>query len=259
MNIAFRKNDATDRAATSVEVSTTNPLPVALGADTDVIGKVGIDQTTPGTTNGVVVNSSALPSGAATSAKQDTLIGHVDGIEALLAAATPAGENHIGEVGSAVANPTDNFTRPNDTTAYASGDLVANSTTAGSVTPLTLTVARVAAGSFMLRRLKLHKSGTSTTNASFRVHLYTSAPTCANGDNGAFSTSGVATYIGAFDVTIDRAFTDGAAGFGVPVVGGEHAVKLASGTTIKALIEARAAYTPAAQEVFTVTVDDWQN
>jgi hypothetical protein len=35
-------------------------------------GTVAIDQTTPGTTNGVVVNSSALPSGAATEAKQDT-------------------------------------------------------------------------------------------------------------------------------------------------------------------------------------------
>jgi hypothetical protein len=35
---------------------------------------IPIDQTTPGTTNGVVVNSSALPTGAATSVKQDTLI-----------------------------------------------------------------------------------------------------------------------------------------------------------------------------------------
>lgn len=34
----------------------------------------------------VVVSSSALPSGAATSAKQDTLIGHVDGVETLLTA-----------------------------------------------------------------------------------------------------------------------------------------------------------------------------
>ena len=36
--------------------------------------KVNIDQTTPGTTNGVVVNSSILPTGASTEAKQDTLI-----------------------------------------------------------------------------------------------------------------------------------------------------------------------------------------
>ncbi len=37
-----------------------------------------------GTDNDVSVTSSALPTGAATSAKQDTIIGHVDGIEATL-------------------------------------------------------------------------------------------------------------------------------------------------------------------------------
>ena len=46
---------------------------VVLGAGSAIIGKVGIDQTTPGTTNGVVVNSSVLPTGAATSANQATM------------------------------------------------------------------------------------------------------------------------------------------------------------------------------------------
>ena len=46
----------------------------SLPAGSAIIGKFGIDQTTAGTTNGVVVNSSALPTGASTSAKQDTLI-----------------------------------------------------------------------------------------------------------------------------------------------------------------------------------------
>lgn len=157
------------------------------------------------------------------------------------------------------ANPTGSFTRPADTTAYASGDLVANSTTAGSCVSVSLTAARVAAGSFMLRRLKLHKSGTNVSNAQFRVHLFAAPVTFANGDNGAFSVSGAADYLGAFDVTIDRAFTDGAAGFGMPVIGSDITVKLASGTTIRAVLEARAAYTPANAEVFTVTLDDLQN
>jgi hypothetical protein len=39
---------------------------VGVVAGSAVIGKVGIDQTTPGTTNGVQVNSSVLPTGAAT-------------------------------------------------------------------------------------------------------------------------------------------------------------------------------------------------
>jgi hypothetical protein len=162
--------------------------------------------------------------------------------------------------GGYVANPTANFTRPADTTAYASGDLVANNTVGASVAAMTLTVGRVAAGSAMIRRLKLHKSSTSVTSASFRVHLFRSPPeTVTNGDNGAFSVSGVADYLGAWDVTIDRAFTDGAAGYGTPVKGNDQSIKLASGTDIRALIEARAAYTPASEEVFTVSLDCLQN
>lgn len=171
-----------------------------------------------------------------------------------------SGEAHLGEVGGRIATPSANFTRPNDTTAYASGDLVANSTTAGSVSAMSWTAARVAAGSFFIRRLKFRKSGTSTTNASFRVHLLLASPaTITNGDNGAFSVSGVADYIGAFDVTADRAFTDGAYGTALPISGSEINVKLASGQTIYGLIEARAAYTPSAQEVFTVDLEIQQN
>lgn len=148
-----------------------------------------------------------------------------------------------------------NFTRPSDTTAYASGDLVANSTTAGSVTPLTFTSAvRAAGGVTRVERIRLRKSGTSTTNASFRVHLYSSSPTAANGDNGAFSTA-VSNYIGAVDVVIDRAFSDGAAGAGVPLVGSAMTFTIPSGTSLFGLIEARAAYTPASGEVFTAIAE----
>lgn len=45
-------------------------LNTALVAGSAIVGKFGIDQTTPGTTNGVVVNSCALPTGAATAAGQ---------------------------------------------------------------------------------------------------------------------------------------------------------------------------------------------
>lgn len=175
-------------------------------------------------------------------------------------AALAAGENHIGQVGGHAATPSATFTRPADTTAYASGDLVANSTTAGSVVPMSFAAAaRVAAGSFAIRRVRLRKSGTSLTNASFRVHFYSASPTPANGDNGAWSTDGVANYLGAFDVTMDRAFTDGAHGAGLPIQGSEVAVALASGQTVYALIEARSAYTPASGETFATTPEIWQN
>jgi hypothetical protein len=162
--------------------------------------------------------------------------------------------------GGYTTNPTANFTRPADTTAYASGDLVANSTTAGSVVSMSITAARSDGGSFMIRRAKLHKSTTSVTNASFRLHFFRVAPsTITNGDNGVWSVSGVADYCGAIDVTVDRAFTDGACGFGVPMTGNEISVDLASGTAVRVLIEARAAYTPGNAEVFTVTIEDLQD
>lgn len=171
-----------------------------------------------------------------------------------------AGENHIGTVGGHIALVTASvMTRPSDTTAYASGDLVANSTTAGSVTPLQFTVARIAAGSGMIRRCRIRKSGTGVTNASFRLHLYSASPTPANGDNGVWSTDQAANYLGALDVTVDRAFTDGAAGNGVPVTGSEINFKLASGQAVYGLLEARAAYTPSSAETFTVSLEVLQN
>lgn len=177
--------------------------------------------------------------------------------------ALAAGENHVGEVGGALSTPSSNFNRPADTAAYASGDLVANSTTAGSVTPLSWsTAARVSAGSFMVRRARLKKSATSTTNATFRLHLYSSSPTIANGDNGAYSTTHSG-YLGAFDLDITgstgRTFSDSSGVIGAPSVGSEINVKLASGQTIYGLLEARAAYTPASAETFTVELELLQN
>lgn len=156
--------------------------------------------------------------------------------------------------GGYVVNPTASFTRPADTVPYAAGDLVANSTTAGSVAPLSLTTARLAAGSFRVMRVKLRKSGLVREGALFRVHFYSAAPTIANGDNGAFSTSGADTYLGFADVALDIAFTDGVVGFGMIPHNG-IAQKLASGQAVFALIEARAAYIPANAETFRVDID----
>lgn len=165
-------------------------------------------------------------------------------------------EAHIGNVGGHSTRVTTTFTRPADTTAYASGDLVANSTTAASVVPLTMAVGRVDGGSGMIRRGRIRKSGTSTTNASFRIHFFRAVPgTIANGDNGVFSVSGAADYMGAIDVTVDRAFTDGSVGTGVPLAGSEIIFDLASGTALYSLIEARGAYTPISGETFAVTLE----
>jgi hypothetical protein len=151
------------------------------------------------------------------------------------------------------------MTRPANTTAYASGDLVADNTTAGSVTPMSFSVARIAGGSVMIRRARVNKSGTGITNANFRLHLYSSSPTVTNGDNGVWLSNQRATYLGSLDVTLDRAMSDGAAGIGAPGAGAEISHELASGQTIYGLLEARGAYTPESGETFVVALEVLQN
>lgn len=158
----------------------------------------------------------------------------------------------------AIRNMTGTFTRPADTNAYTSADLVANSTTAGDVVAVELKhIGNRPAGTGIIRRVGLRKSTVGTTNASFRVHLMRDDPaTVTNGDNGAFSISGAANYLGYADVTIAQAFTDGAVGFAAPAVGSEFMIRLGPAEQdIWAMVEARGAYTPGSAEIFTVGVD----
>lgn len=165
----------------------------------------------------------------------------------------------LGAVGGLVAVPSANFTRPADTAVYAANDLVANSTVAGSVVPLSFTVARAAGGTGSIRRARLKKSGASVTNASFRLHLYRTLPTVTNGDNGVWL-SIHANYLGAIDIVADRAFSDAAGGEGVPTVGGEITFDLPDGqSVVYGLLAANLAYTPLASEVFTVSLEVYQD
>jgi hypothetical protein len=151
-----------------------------------------------------------------------------------------------------IVSSTASFTRPNDTTAYASNDLVANSVTAGSVTPMSFVLPKGKGDGFKIVAAKVQKSGTTPTNANFHIRLYGSSPTVANGDNGAWS-SNLSSYLAKIDVAIAEAFTDGCAIVDSLSESADiHFVT--TGNTIYGLLVADAAYTPAAQEVFTVTL-----
>ncbi|GIK48032.1 MAG: hypothetical protein BroJett013_07290 [Alphaproteobacteria bacterium] len=141
------------------------------------------------------------------------------------------------------------FTRPGDTTQYAAGDLVANSTTAGSVEQMEWEFEN----EIWLRRVRIHKSGAATTNASFRLWLHSdSAVTFANGDNGALSLTGLA--IG--DVIDGFAVTLAAGATGVGALGSANyergAYRLPK--NVYGFLEAAAGYTPGNAEVFSVTL-----
>ena len=146
------------------------------------------------------------------------------------------------------------FTRPNDTTQYASGDLVANSTTAGSVAPLTF---KLPARGLKLQRVGLLHSAATVTDSQFRAHFYSDSPTCSNGDNAAWLTT-ASGYQGFVDIDgQNQTFSDDGMSFGVYVNNSVFAPLFLVADTDKklyVLLEARDTYTPASAEVFTVTI-----
>ncbi len=146
------------------------------------------------------------------------------------------------------------MTRPADTTQYSTGDLVANSTTAGSVVPLEFDVG---GGSGMVRKIRIRTNRTSggTTSAVFRVFLFRTAPTVADGDNAAFNPANAANFIDAMDVVLNEQFSDGAANSSNGAAG-EINYSLPSGSTkLFGLVRAGAGYTPASAEQISVALE----
>lgn len=171
-------------------------------------------------------------------------------------AALPAGENHLGEVGGNSAVPSVTITRPANTTAYTSGQLVSFNTVAATVnaTPTTIAVARKNAGTGVIRRVRLATNHTGLAGTEvFRVHLFKTAPTVVNGDGASFSANGVtAIAFGYIDVTLTEVFSDGSKGY----TSSDIIFDAAGGSqSIFVLLEARNAYTPTSGEVLTITLE----
>ena len=151
-------------------------------------------------------------------------------------------------------------TRPANTTQYASGDLIANSATAASVTAMSFTVG--ASGTIgKIATARLYKSDDDVTTASFRLHLFTSSPVSTaptNGDNGAIQiATDEAGYVGSIDFDMTATgidiHTGGNQAVGVPFSSRDIYYRLArNSAALYGLIEARGTYTPASGEVFTV-------
>lgn len=148
------------------------------------------------------------------------------------------------------------FTRPATTPTYASGQLIAN---AGTAVPMVFAVSRVADKGFMIRRCRVKKTNLLLTGAVFRLHLYKQKPTPSNNDTGVWLTD-EKEYLGSFDITMDRVFTDFAKGFGIPSVGNEIAgTPDATTGNIYGLLEARGAYVGGNAEIFTITLEVLQD
>jgi hypothetical protein len=152
------------------------------------------------------------------------------------------------------------ITRPANATQYAVGDLVA-SAVAGDDTGLAMAFA---SGPYIVRRARLFKSSGDTTSAVFRLHLFRQNPYASptsddTGDNGALSLSASDTgYMGSmdFDMTTSPDIYDtGNVAIGVPLVGNEILVDNIPISGPYGLLEARATYTPASAERFTIILE----
>jgi hypothetical protein len=156
------------------------------------------------------------------------------------------------------------ITRPADTTAYASGDLVANNVTAASVTPFTFTgVVRQAGYRSVIKQARVFKSQVLLANASFRLHLFSALPTVTNGDNGALDiATQLLAYLGFIDVAANLNGTGagtnngggGSMGWGYPPAPGEIGWLSVNSANLYGLLEARAAYVPGSAETFRTSL-----
>lgn len=250
-------DDITGDATNGLDVDVTRMA--ALVAGSAIIGKVGIDQTTPGTTNAVAATN--LPTTVDTNSgnkSASTLRVVLATDQPTMSNAQPvtpaATEVHLGQVGGTSLIATGTMTRPSDTTAYAAGDGVTTATSSASAMSVT-SAARTSAGSGLILGGFAEKSTTSTTNAQFRIWVYQDTPSAIPNDNAAFTAATHADYqkivaTATFDFASGITGSDGVR---VPITldaPNGAAFKLASGTSLTVIWEARAAYTPGNAEVF---------
>jgi hypothetical protein len=196
-------------------------LAAATPAGTNLIGKVGIDQTTPGMTN-------------------------------LVAAGLIAGTNEIGRTNiKHIMAAATALTRPANTTAYTALDSVSDNATAGSVTANSVTVSDVDDDPVNISQILLSSTdtGPGTSGALIRLHLFNSDPTTSSGvvggDNAAWSNK-QAGWAGSFTGQM-IAFSDGSRGVlssdGPPVM---SVSPVAGGRTFYWQLQTLTAFTPSA-------------
>lgn len=140
------------------------------------------------------------------------------------------------------------ITRPANTTAYADTDLVANNTTAGSVTPFTWDDKANTAQMRLVSGM-LVKSTNTTANGSFRLWLFDRSKEVTNGDNGTIAPTTMTGFLGTLS---GSATLGGTAGARTPLaVDVQGQIWPATGK-LYGLLEAKAAYAPGDSETFAI-------
>jgi len=162
------------------------------------------------------------------------------------------------KAGGAILNRTgygasDTFTRPNNTTAYASGDVLGDSTSTSSALEFT-NIAGAGGGDVLITSasLEIDVSAIPSGMTSFRLYLYSVTPPSALADNAAWDLPAG-----------DRASFLGYVDLGSPVdlgstlyveVNGVNKQVTAASTSLFGYLVTTTGYTPTAQAVKKVTL-----
>lgn len=147
------------------------------------------------------------------------------------------------------------YTRPADTTAYAAGDVVANSTSAATILSFT-GFARAPGLGGVVQNAVLIDSVAAATKPWLELYLFDTAPTMQN-DNAAWAPSDAELEkclgVIVFDGTATNAFKTTSNGGLVASGAVSLSMQCASGSsTLYGILVARNAYVPASGEKFVV-------
>lgn len=217
-------------------------------ASSAIIGRVGIDQTTPGTTNLVALaanqtvnnaqwggTASAGGSGAATA-----------GSPRVILSTDSPGVTPLVQV-------TASYTRPGDTSIYAIGDAYANSTSAPTAGGLTFTNAAKASGKGgLIKKLQVVDSNGPGTPIQGELWLFRSAPTAIN-DNAAFALSDADALL--VEAIIPFTTEVKAANNSIACIPLEEAFVCSGSANLRGLVRLLNAYTPANAETLSFSLD----
>lgn len=189
----------------------------------------------------------------------------VEGLQVFTTQALPAGENHIGQVGAFTASINGAFTRPNDANVYASGDVVTDSTVAPTVITF-VDCARVAGGTGVILKALMVDSANQATLGEFELWLFdtTFAP---DNDNAPWTPTEaeLATLVDVIPLPSANAYIgDATAGAGGNVVFRSDSVEAgfdcpAASRDLYGIVVVRNAYTPVANEEFTIILEILQD
>ena len=246
---AISQGNGTAATAIRVALPTDGTGVVGLNAGTNLVGKVGIDQTTVGTTNAVSLaqlGANTVSTGNGTAGTGTLRVSIASDSTGQVALAT--GANTIGATYGFAGTATTTITRPADATAYAANDALSDSTSAPTTGGFTLSsMCRASGGSGILTDMAIVYSGNTAVTAS--VYLYDSAPTAQN-DNAAWSVSDSdqLKLVGIVPFTLTA---DGANG--VANVQNLNMGYTCSGSAnLRFMVKVGAAFTPASADTLTV-------